>query len=420
MRTSSSRSTHAAAGIAAALALAAVPGPATGNEPLRWNRVATEASAAANTDPLTESRWFAMLHAAVHDAMNAVEPRYETYVPRPRQAAGASLDAAAATAAHLVLSELMPSARAAFDAALEEALRAVPEGVARARGLEAGQAAAQAILAARRDDGAGRPVAYVPGTKSGAYRPTPPDLTPAAFAHWGRVKPFVLLSATQFRPPPPPALGSGVARRDLEEVRRVGAQVGATRSDEQGEIARYWYEHSTQGWNRVAREIVVAQGLGPLETARLLALVNLAMADGFIAGFEAKYRYAYWRPLTAIREAGDAGWLSFLPAPPVPDHPSTHTVLGAAAATVMARLLGTDLVPFAMTSGAPFAGIERRFSSLSEAARENGASRVLAGIHFSSAVRDGYVQGEQVGIWAVEHALRPLGAERRPLTASSR
>jgi hypothetical protein len=408
--------TLAAAALAAALA--AGPARAAADEALRWNRVAADAAAAANTDPLTESRTFAILHAAIHDAMNAVEPRYETFLPRPRRAAGASVEAAAASAAHAVLAELMPFARAAADAALEEALRAVPEGAARERGVEAGRAVARAVLAVRERDGAERRVAYAPGSRPGEYRPTPPDLTPAAFAHWGRVKPFVLASASQFRPPAPPAPGSAAARREVEEVRRIGGEGSASRSPEQSEIARYWYEDSTEGWNRIARELASARELGPFESARLLALVNLAMADGFIAGFEAKYHYRFWRPVTAIREAGDAGWLAFIASPPVPDHPSTHTVLGAAAATVMARALGTDHVSFAMTSGAPFPGITRRFTSLSAAARENGASRVLAGIHFPSAVRDGYAQGEQVGTWVVEHALRPLPAAR--LTASAR
>ena len=143
-------------------------------------------------------------------------------------------------------------------------------------------------------------------------------------------------------------------------------------------------------------------------TARLLALVNVAMADGFIGGFEAKYHYNYWRPATAIRETTDPTWLSNLTTPPVPDYPSTHTVLGAAAAAVLARFFETDYVTFAMTSGAPYGGITRRFWSFSEAAQENGASRVLAGIHFPTAVKAGYEQGDRIGAYAFEQLLTPL------------
>ena len=132
------------------------------------------------------------------------------------------------------------------------------------------------------------------------------------------------------------------------------------------------------------------------------------MADGFIGGFEAKYHYNYWRPATAIRETVDATWLSNLPTPPVPDYPSTHTVLGAAAAAVLARFFETDYVSFQMTSGAPYAGITRRFWSFSEAAQENGASRVLAGIHFPTAVKAGYEQGDRIGAYAFDQMLTPL------------
>ncbi|MCI0691795.1 vanadium-dependent haloperoxidase [candidate division KSB1 bacterium] len=169
-----------------------------------------------------------------------------------------------------------------------------------------------------------------------------------------------------------------------------------------------------------AREVAIAQQLDVVENARLFALVNLAMADGFIGGFEAKYHYNYWRPATAIREAGDSSWVSYLWTPPVPDYPSTHTVLGAAAAAGLERFFGTDFVNFTMTSGAPYAGITRKFWSFSEAARENGASRVLAGIHFSTAVNAGYLQGSRIGTWVFEQVLRPVSAPRAvPASAAS-
>ena len=135
------------------------------------------------------------------------------------------------------------------------------------------------------------------------------------------------------------------------------------------------------------------------------------MADGFIAGFESKYHFNYWRPVTAIRAGGDREWLTYLPTPPVPDYPSIHTVLGAAAATVMARFFNTDSISFSMTSGAPYPNITREFWSFSEAARENGASRILCGIDFSSAVNAGYIQGKSIGNWVFEHALRPANPE---------
>ena len=394
--------------MAAALLAITVVGRASVDEVARWNQVATDATVAAKTNPLAESRIFAILHVAIHDAVNAVEPRYEPYQPRTSPApAGASVEAAIAGAAHATLVALLPDSKAIFDAALEETLRAITDDSRRTAGLEVGRTAAAAILTARQNDGENRTVQYTPGTKPGDYCPTPPDFKPAALVQWGSVTPFVLKSADQFRCPEPPAVNSSRALADLEEVKAIGGSKSATRTAEQSEIGRYWYESSPQGWNRIAREVLAARQFDVWENARLFALLNLAMADGYIAGFDSKYYYNYWRPVTAIREGGDSEWLSCLPTPPVPDYPSTHTVEGAAAATVMARFFNTDFISFSMTSGAPYPGITRKFWSFSEAARENGASRILCGIHFSTAVNAGYIQGERIGEWAFEHALQP-------------
>jgi PAP2 superfamily len=374
----------------------------------RWNRVATDAAVAQELDPLSESRIFAIVHASIHDALNAIDRRYEAYQARISAAPGASAEVAVAAAAHASLMELMPARKAAFEAALAETLAQVQDKQAAASGLQAGRQAAAINLAKRRDDGASRNVVYTPGKKAGEYRPTPPDFTPAAFAQWGMIRPFVLTSASQFRPVPPLDPKSARARAEIEEVRILGGKTSSVRTPEQSEIARYWYESSPQGWNRIARVVAADRGLDEWESARLMALVNFAMADGFIGGFEAKYHYKYWRPATAIRANGDADWLPDLWTPPVPDYPSTHTVLGAAAAAVLARYFGTDFVSFSMTSGVPYAGITRKFWSFSEAARENGASRILAGIHFTTAVQAGYEQGDRIGAWTYERALQPL------------
>lgn len=386
----------------------------------RWNRAAIEVGAKAyELDPLTESRTLAMMHVAMHDALNAVERRYAAHTSSPAAAPGASPDAAVAAAAHGVLSALLPDARTTFDAVLEETLSGVPSE-ARAKGVKVGGAAAAAVIASRKDDGAARVVPYATTGKPGDYRPTPPEDLPAFAVQWGQVRPFALRSPSQFRPPAPPRPGTAAALAELDEVRRLGAAEGSERTAEQSQIAKYWYENSTQGWNRIAANVADARRLDRWERARLLALVNVAMADGFIAGFEAKYHHRFWRPLTALRAAGHATWAPFLFTPPVPDHPSTHTVLGAAAAAAMAGALGTDLVPFSMTSGIPYPGITRSFWSLSEAAHENGASRVLAGIHFPSAVREGHALGEAVGRYTFERVLRPVAEAKVTAAAAQR
>ena len=403
---------------AAALLAVTVASRASVDEVVRWNQIATDASTVADTNPLTESCVFSILHLAIHAAVNAIESRYEPYLPRTSPAANASVDAAIASAAHTTLIALLPASKVIFDAALEETLRNVSDDSKKKAGLEVGRVAAATILAARKNDGENRTAQYIPGTKAGEYRPTPPDFAPAALTHWGSVTPFVLKSSAQFRPDDPPAVNSPRALADIEEVKAIGGSKSVTGTAEQSEIARYWYENSTRGWNRIAREVSVARQFDVWENARLFALVNLAMADGYIANFESKYHYNYWRPITAIRESGDSEWLSYLPTPPVPDYPSGHTVEGAAVATVMARFFNTDFVSFSMTSGAPYPGITRKFWSFSQAARENGASRILNGIHFSTAVAAGYIQGERVGEWVFEHALRPANLQSAT-TASS-
>ena len=403
--------------LAAALVAITVANRASADEVTRWNQIATDASTTANTDPLTETRIFAILHVAIHDAVNAAESRYEPYLPRTSPVLGASVEAAIAGAGHDTLVALLPESKVSYDAAMEETLRTVTDDSGKTAGLQVGRAAAAAILKARENDGANRTVQYTPGTKPGEYCPTPPDFTPAFKPNWGSVTPFVLTSPAQFRPAEPPVVNSPSALADIEEVKTIGGSKSVTRTAEQSEIARYWYENSPRGWNRIAREVAAARQFDAWENARLFALVNLAMADGYIGGFECKYHYNYWRPVTAIRERGDSEWLSYLWTPPVPDYPSTHTVVGAAAATVMARFFNTDLVSFSMTSGAPYPNITRKFWSFSEAARENGASRILAGIHFRTAVNEGYIQGARIGEWVFANALRPA-SPRSAITAS--
>ena len=395
-----------------------VPAP-TENVVLRWNRIVTDALTAAGADPFTESRDLAIVQISVHDALNAIQARSETFGPSAGSAAGASHEAAVAQAAHDSLVALLPVAKPTLDQELARTIDAVADRDARTRGIDLGRRVAAATVAARAKDGADKQVAFPPGTKPGEYRPTPPDATPAFMAQWGGVTPFALQSGSQFRPTPPPAPESALALREVAQVASVGGKDSTARNEEQSEIARFWYESAPQGWNRITRTVAESRSLDAWESARLLGLVNVAMADGFIAVMDAKYHYAFWRPVTAIRAAGTSEWLSYLPTPPIPDHPSGHTVLGAAAATVLERFFETDYVAFETTSGAPYPGIVRKFWSFSEAARENGASRVLAGIHFPTAVRTGYRLGEDVGTWAFEHALRARAVAAAPAKSST-
>lgn len=412
--------------------LAIVPARVSGaaaivDEVINWNVLTLNVVAALTPAGMPQSRIAAMVQLAVHDALNAIERRYAPYAYAQQEDPSASAAAAVATAAHDVLVNQVPSQTAAVNTAWASSLTAVPAGTAKDHGIAIGHAAAAAMLKLRESDGSAIVTVYTPGTRPGLWRPTPnpipsnpaaaTDLLPALLPGWGNVTPFVLRTGAQFRPDGPPRLRSERYGEDFNEVKDVGEQFTPLRSSEQSTIARFWYEGSHRGWSRIARNLAVARSLDAWDTARLLALVHAVTADGFVAGFNAKYYFNFWRPVTAIREAStdrndytvsDANWNTYLNTPNIPEYPSTHSVLGAAAAEVLARFFETDDVSFTTTSGPPFAGITRSFTSFSQAATENGDSRIFAGIHFRSAVRDGIWQGRKIGKFAFRHALEPV------------
>ncbi len=382
---------------------------------LHWNGVAAAAfTPSQGTNALAQSRSFAIVQLAVHDALNAIQRRYASYTPGVAAAPRASAEAAVAAATREVLVALVPEQAAMVETAYGLALQALPPGRARTEGIATGQAAAWANLNRRRHDGADGAALplYAPQDKPGDYQFTAPfDF--AGLPGWGRVQPFVV-QLNEHRADGPQALTSRAYERDLAHVQAIGQLNSSTRTAEQTQIASFWYEDSPLGWNRIALAAVQQRGLDAWQAARALALVHMAMADGFIVGFADKYEHRFWRPVTAIRAAAtdgnphtepDATWQPLLLTPPVPDYPSTHTVLGWAAAEVLIKLFG-DRVRFDATS-LTLPGVVRSFRGFSDAAQENGDSRVYAGIHFRHAVKDGRRQGRSIGK-AVATALPPL------------
>jgi PAP2 superfamily len=411
-----------------------------------WNVTAVDATLIAGENPTVQSRALAVIQVAVHDALNAIDRRFEPYAFYGEVDPEASSDAAVATAAHDALvgviavgtlpftgfgsADQQAAAVAFVDAAYAADLEMIPEGEAKTRGIAVGQAAAAAILAERREDGATTFVPYTPGTEPGEWQPTPnplppdppapTDHLPAQLPGWGQVIPFVLLSSNQFQPDDPPALTSERYALDYHEVQALGVKDSAVRTEDQEEIARFWFGSSPVGWSQIARTVAADRELDAWEQARVLALVNLAMADGVIAGFDTKYRVNWWRPITAIRAGetdgneatvADPTWESLLNTPPHPDYVSTHSVQGGAVAVVLRQVFGTDQVDFTATSGVPFPGFMRMFTSFSAAAQENADSRVYAGVHFRSATTNGLKLGRQIGWFIVSHALRPVPEE---------
>ncbi len=394
---------------------AGIARPARGNAVTYWNSVATDAfTPSQGTNPMAQSRTLAIFHAAIHDALNSIDRRFEPYTPGLPKSPGASADAAIAAAAHDVLIALLPDQAAMVEAAYEQALSTIADGAAKSAGILTGQAVAAANIARRQGDGSenGAQPVYVPLPGAGEYQFTPP-FNFAAQPSWGQVTPFII-QLHEHALEGPQRLASRAYARDLAIIKAIGERASTIRTPEQSEIAEFWYEDSPLGWNRIANTAVRERRLDSWSSARVLALVNFAMADGFIAGFEAKYRFRFWRPETAIRAAAtdgnawttpDAAWQPFLITPPVPDYPSTHTVLGWAAAQVLIELLGDKMRFNADSLTLP--GVVRDFKRFSAAADENGLSRLYAGIHFVHAVKEGRSQGRSIGR-AVAEALPPV------------
>jgi hypothetical protein len=388
---------------------------------------------------------YAMMHIAIHDALNAINRRSRPYVFDSQAPAGASPDAAVAAAARQVLVTLIneplnPDFLAAFRAAgldsveadYTAALAAIPDGIAKTQGIDVGHAAATAILALRANDGSDTLLidpAYPEGTVPGEWRFTPGF--PFAFGPgWAEVTPFVLKDADQYRPGSPYKLTSKKYAADLNEVKSLGGDgviTPSARTPEQTEIALFWIESSPLSWNRIARTVSASEGLDLWENARLFGLLNMAMADGYIGTFETKFHYNYWRPVTAIRLAdtdsnpntdADPTWTPLDPTPPIPDYDSGHSVEGGMAAQVLKRFFKEDAISFTACSLSSQLPVEKRcggaseirrsFTSFTQAAEENGVSRIYVGYHFRNAVNEGIKHGSKIADRAVSLFLKPV------------
>lgn len=425
----------------------AASGSSAANAVVTWNAVAGDAALAACIapldNPLHESRMYAMAHLAVHDALNAIDARYRPYaLTSGRALPDASPEAAVAAAARGVLvpvigqiPEPFPAAcleagAAVVEEAYGDALAEIPDGAAKDQGLRLGEAAAALVLADRTADGSDTPLidpGFSQGTEPGQYRFTPG--TPFAFAPgWGDVEPFALRRASQFGQQPPYRLTSRRYAADVAEVQALGGDGVTTpsaRTPDQTQAAAFWQESSPLQWNRIGRTLATDGGLDLWDSARLFALLDAALADGYVASFDLKYRDLFWRPVTAIHEAGSDGnpattpdptWTPLRTTPPIPDHDSAHSVEGAAAAAVFRAVFGTDDMAFSTCSLTLAEGeqcddaspVLRSFGSFSQAAAENGDSRVWIGFHFRHAVDVGLRHGDQIGRFTAARLLRPV------------
>ena len=389
------------------------------NPVVDWNRtllmiVRTPKAQPASVHP---TRSFALMHAAIYDAVNAIDQHHQPYVVRltnvPRDA---SQDAAAAAAAHDVLVALYPGFSATLDAKLQDFLAHLSDHSDWAEGVHIGQMVAAGLLALRANDGSSAPpLPYAFGANPGDYQSTPPNF-PAQpqFTHWSHVTPFALREASMFRPGPPPALTSDGYADSLNEVKLFGMAGGTASTADQALTGRFWNGAIQNYWNEIAQSVTAAQHLQTAETARVFALLNFALADSVIAFYDAKYTYNLWRPVTAIRAAdtdnnpdtiADPTWLPEVGnTTPDPSYPGAHAVISAAAADVLIAVLKRDRFSLTVTSEV-LPGVTRTFESLSAAAEEATLSRVFAGVHFRFDLTSGGQLGLRVADFIVDNFL---------------
>ena len=387
--------------------------------------------------PFVEARLYAITTVAMHDALNAIVPRFERYADTGPVDSKANPAAAVLTAAHDAIVGANPGAEAAADSWYESQMSALDGAAGVAQGVATGHRAASAILAMRANDGtAGGGVApYVPGSNPGDYQFTFPFNTPdfnffgtggfADASEWGNlVTPFVIMSTSQFRAGKPYGANSNAEAvqtaqytQDFNEIKALGCASCTSRSAEQTEIAKFWVESSCTGWNRIAVTLSAQRHLDAWDTARLYALLEMGVFDAYATSGESKYYYDFWRPVSAVALADNdgnpntssaAGWeVLVFPTPPVPDYPSAHAEVGSTAGTVLEAVI-PGRGPVISTTSASLPGVTRSFATIDDAIRENGLSRILVGYHFRHAVDVGIAQGRKIGQYIASNGLKPI------------
>lgn len=406
-------------------AVASVPDPV-----LQWIGIMNDTVIAGQTNPLASTRVTALVSASMFDAVNGIHPTYTSLYVRPHAPGYASQRAAAVEAAYVILSTLYPLQAGSLGTSHDASIAAI-SATERAASVQAGrawgQAVATTILQLRSNDGLTPPpppFVGVLGIESsplavGVWRPTPLLNATGAAPQWATMTPWVLTRPSQFRIGPPNALNSAEYAADYNEIKSMGVYSGSSRSDDQSELALFWAGNTPLYWNRIASQLALSRSLSLSENAHLFALMNIAMADAAIACWDAKYRYVFWRPVTAIRAGDsdgnaatdpDAAWVPWLDATPTgtpahPEYPSGHSTVSGSAAYVLATVFG-DNSPFTVTSDARPG--TRSFSSFSAAVAEIADARVFGGIHFRTSCVRGNALGASVASYISGHVMRVL------------
>jgi membrane-associated phospholipid phosphatase len=403
----------ATANLAPAVAQAAKPV----SQVVQWNRQLLMIVRTTGAQPATihPTRSFAIMHAAIYDAVNAIDGTHKPYLIRLSASHFASQEAAAAAAAHEVLVKLYPSFQATLDTQFQQAVAQLPNR-GQADGVIIGKTVADRILALRANDGSNaQPIPYVFGNAPGDYQSTPPNFPKQPqFTHWSRVTPFALESADQFRPGGPAKLTSDRYSDAFDQIKSLGIAGSTTATEDEALTGRFWNGAIQNYWNEITQTAALAHDLTTAENARLFALLNLSFADGVIAFYDAKYTYNFWRPVTAIRAGAtdgnpdtnaDPNWLPEVGnTTPDPSYPGAHAVISAAGAEVLISFFHKDHFEFDVTSEV-LPGAVRSFTSFPAAAEEATLSRIFAGVHFLFDLTTGQRLGSDVADFVVDYFL---------------
>lgn len=394
------------------------------NQVVQWNGNLLTIVRTPGAQPATihGTHSFAIMHAAVYDAVNSIDETHRPYlVDLSGVSRSASQEAAAASASHETLVHLYPKLQATLDAQLQQSLAQIEDGSAKTEGIQIGQSVADQILALRSNDGSNaQPMPYVFGTAPGDYQSTPPNF-PAQpqFTHWSDVTPFALESANQFRPGTPPALTSDTYSDAFNQVKSLGIVNGTTATPDQALTGRFWNGAIQNYWNEIAQTAALGHNLTTSQSARLFALLNISLADGVIAFYDAKYQYNFWRPVTAIRAAdtdnnpettADPNWLPEVgKTAPDPSYPGAHAVISNAGVTVLSHLLGNNFELNVTSEVLPM--VQRSFDNFTSAAEEATLSRIFAGQHFSFDLTVGRDLGRDIARFVEANLLKSHGGE---------
>jgi hypothetical protein len=404
-------------GLVAACAALLVPvAPARADTVTEWNLNATNALiVSAAQPPQVSVPHLAMVHGAVYDAVNAIDGGHEGYLISSRLARpSGSKEAAASTAAYRMLAHLVPAQQATLDALYASSLAGVPDGPPKTRGIAVGEAAAAAMIAARTLDGRFGAFRFPVGSEPGVWRPVPPALANDPNAWLKDVTPFLIENPAQFRSKGPLELTSRRYAREFDEVKSLGSLTSTERTADQTHAARYWAENPPATWSRIFRTLSAQEGLTLVENARLYAMLYMTAADALVSVWDDKAHWLFWRPITAIREAGNDGnphtqpqddWTPLIANPPYPEHPSGHTGLSGSIVKTLQQFFRTDKIAWSDTNNA---GLTRHFTHLSQAIEEIVDARVWSGIHFRTAEKHGQRIGRSVARYRQGRYFRPV------------